>query len=150
MQDNILPGRGLGELIFGMTRSDVKKLLGEADEIEAGEENDDLEYWHYDDLEISLVFDATEHNKLSTIVCANQTMTLYGEKLADMSKDNLVGLLKRKGHKALTFTEDFDEDVHLETIEADDIEMLFWLREGGLTEVQFGPFFVDEGTISWP
>ena len=55
-------GEGIGELKFGMTKDQVSSLLGKPDEIENipgidEEVNDDLVSWHYDNLEISLVFD---------------------------------------------------------------------------------------------
>ena len=58
----IIPGVGLGTLKFGMTRDDVKKLVGKPDEVEnlpgfEEEVNDELESWHYDEHEFSLVFD---------------------------------------------------------------------------------------------
>lgn len=146
----ITPGEGIGNLRFGLRRPDVQKLLGEPDEIEPIEDQDNLEYWHYDTLGLSLAFDAEERMRLSTIVCANDEAQLYGEKLIGMGRDRIVDLLRKKGHKNLSFTEDFDDGDKLETVEADDVEMLFWLREGQVTEIQFGPFFLDEETINWP
>ncbi|NEN22623.1 hypothetical protein G3O08_03775 [Cryomorpha ignava] len=146
----ITPGQGIGKLHFGLKKDQVEKLLGEPDEIEPAEDQDHLEYWHYDTLGMSLVFDAIEKMRLTTIVSANDETVLYGEKIIDMSRDRLIELLRKKGHKNLTFTEDFDDGSRLETVESDEIEMLIWLREGHVTEVQFGPFFIDEDTVNWP
>lgn len=146
----ITPGQGIGKLHFGLKKNQVEELLGEPDEIEPAEDQDHLEYWHYDTLGMSLVFDAIEKMRLTTIVSANDESTLYGEKVIDMGRDRLIELLRKKGHKNLTFTEDFDEGARLETVECDEIEMLIWLRDGYVTEVQFGPFFLDEDTVNWP
>ncbi len=146
----ITPGQGIGKLHFGLKKPQVEALLGEPDEVEPAEDQDHLEYWHYDTLGISLVFDAVEKMRLTTIVSANNDTVLYGEDIIDMSRDRLVELLRKKGHKALNFTEDYDDGAKMETVESDEIEMLFWLREGAVTEVQFGPFFLDEDTINWP
>ncbi len=152
MENNtiITPGQGIGKITFGMKGPQVHKVIGEPDEIEPAEDQDNLEYWHYDTLGLSLVFDAVERMRLTTIVSANNDTVLYGERLIDMGRDRLVDLLRKKGHKSLSFTEDYDDGAKLETVEADDIEMLFWLREGLITEVQFGPFFLDEDNINWP
>lgn len=146
----ITPGQGIGKLRFGLERPEVEKLVGEPDEIEPAENSDEIEYWHYDTLGLSLAFDARERMRLSTIVCANDEVKLFGENLIGMDRDRIVDLLQKKGHKNLSFTEDYDNGDKLETIEADDIELLFWLHEGEVTEVQFGPFFLDEDTINWP
>lgn len=146
----ITPGQGIGKLLFGLKRPQVENLIGEPDEVEPAEDQDNLEYWHYDTLGLSLVFDAVERMRLTTIVMANDETVLYGENLIGMGRDRLVDLLRRRGHKNLSFTEDYDDGAKLETVEADDVEMLFWLREGTVTEIQFGPFFADEDTINWP
>ncbi len=146
----VTPGQGIGKLLFGLKKSQVQNLLGEPDEVEPAEDQDHLEYWHYDTQGISLVFDAVENMRLTTIVSANEDTALFGEPIINMSRDRLIELLRKKGHKTLNFTEDYDDGAKLETVESDEIEMLFWLREGQVTEVQFGPFFIDEDTINWP
>ena len=55
---NITPGIGLGVLRFGMTREQIKQLLGAPDEIV--NEEADSETWHYDELDLSLNFDQEE------------------------------------------------------------------------------------------
>ena len=146
----ITPGQGIGKLHFGFKKPQVETLLGEPDEVEPAEDEENLEYWHYDTLGMSLVFDAIESMRLTTIVSANNDTTLFGEDVIDMGRDLLIDLLRKKGYKNLNFTEDFDDESTLETIESDEIEMLFWLRDGKVTEVQFGPFFADEDTVNWP
>jgi|SRR5690554_5316096 len=146
----ITPGQGIGKLHFGLKKPQVEALMGQPDEKEPAEDEENLEYWHYDTLGVSLVFDAVENMRLTTIVSANNDTTLFGEDIIDMGRDLLIELLRKKGHKNLSFTEDFDDDARLETIESDELEMLFWLRDGKVTEVQFGPFFLDEDTVNWP
>ena len=61
---DIKPGFGLGNLKFGMTRAEVKLMLGEPsfiDKYSHSESEDDLtESWEYDELELSISFDEEE------------------------------------------------------------------------------------------
>ena len=146
----ITPGQGISKLKFGLSKSQVEDLLGEPDEIEPIEDEDGLEYWHYDTMGMSLVFDPIENMRLTTIVSAHEDVSLFGEKIINMGRDRLIELLHKKGMKDLFFTEDFEDGSRIETVESIEKEMLCWLSDGQVTEVQFGPFFVDEDTVSWP
>jgi|SRR5690554_1182826 len=131
----ITPGQGIGKLHFGFKKTEVEKLLGEPDEVEPAEDEDNLEYWHYDTMGMSLVFDAVENMRLTTIVSANDDTTLFGEEIIDMGRDRLIELLRKKGHKNLGFTEDFVDGSRLETVESEELVMLFWLSDGKVIEV---------------
>ena len=79
----IIFGVGLGDLKFGMTRDEAKKLLGKPDEIEnlpgfEEEVNDELESWHYDENEFSIVFDADYDWRLVSIAVSDPFFTLNG------------------------------------------------------------------------
>jgi hypothetical protein len=150
MHYKVDPGTGLGNIKFGMRRSEIKKMLGEPSDVESPEEATDLEYWHFDDLDTSFTFDGMEDWRLTAIVSSNNELKLYGLRLIGADRESIVDLLGKKGHKKLSFEEDFEDDVQIETIESESLELMVWLREGTISEVQFGPFFLDEGTISWP
>ena len=64
----IKPGVGLGFLKFGMSRDQVKELLGEPALIDkyshSDAANDGTESWEYDELFLSISFDEAENWKL--------------------------------------------------------------------------------------
>ena len=61
---DIKPGIGLGNLKFGMSRAEVKLMLGEptfVDKYSHSDSDEDLtESWEYEELELSMSFDEDE------------------------------------------------------------------------------------------
>lgn len=147
-QFEILPGQGIGEIKFGSSFQQVKKILGEPDEMEESEEPEKLKYYHYDELALSLSFDGYEDWRLTTIVGAHESLKLYGYDIFGLSPDELYKVLKNKGSKNISRQK--DESQNSETIESEDFEMMFWFEKGELMEVQWGPLFSDEDAIAWP
>lgn len=127
-----------------MKEKQIKELLGAPDEIDSDQE-DELDYHHYDSQVLSLTFDGTEGGRLSTLVIADGESTLFGEDIFTMTLDEIKSLLKSHGCKSLS-VEGEEEKV----LEAEEIEMLFWFENDELMEVQWGPFFADEEQILWP
>lgn len=146
----IHPGKGIGELRFGHSREKVIDILGEPDEREVGDDGDELEYFHYDDLALSLTFDGVEDWKLATIICAHEDLKLYEEPVFDLDADTLIKILKSKGEKNVDRVELSDDGIDMESVEAGDLEMLFWYEGSTMMEVQWGPLFADEDEIIWP
>lgn len=147
---HILPGEGFGPLRFGMNRFQVRATLGEPNEIERDEESEDLEYWHYDELDLSLTFDELEDWRLTTIVSADEELELFGVLLKALNREELLAILKKHGAAEINTEVVESGDESLEIIEAEEFEMLIWLEAGAITEVQWGPYFSDEDTIQWP
>ncbi len=152
---DIVPGIGLGDIKFGMLREDVKSLLGEPDEIESQSHDDDdddvTESWHYDDIEVSLSFEKAEDWRLCTIAVSNEDATLKGKEIIGLSKDELMETLKKVGITDLT-TEDWSsaDSPDYFSVTSEDQEIVFWIDSDEVMDVQWGPLFIDEDTISWP
>jgi hypothetical protein len=93
----IKPGAGLGAILFGMSREQVRKLMGEPDEIESNSHDDDeddvTESWHYDDIEVSISFEKIEDWKLCTIAVSDSDAVLNGKKPIGMSADEITEML---------------------------------------------------------
>ncbi len=147
---HILPGEGFGSLRFGMNRFQVRAALGEPDEIERDEESEDLEYWHYDELDLSLTFDELEEWRLTTIVSADDEIELFGVLIKALNREELLDILKKHGASEIHTEVVESGEESLEIVEAEEFEMLIWLEGGAITEVQWGPYFSDEDTINWP
>jgi len=153
--DSIEEGEGLGVLKFGLQRSDVELLLGKPDEKKnysyTKGKQDLTEYWSYDDLELSLGFDEEDDWRLVTIAITSSCYTLKGLPLIGLSKDELKSQLKRKGIIDLEY-EDWSsiEIPSHELLSSDSLGINFWFDGNQLSEVQWGPLFLDDETIDWP
>lgn len=151
----IKTGEGLGNIKFGMTREQVKAILGEPDDVDqysdSDLEDDSSESWHYDDLEISLSFDEDTDWKLVTIAVSSPEYVFHNKKLIGLDNDALMAALE-----PLELGEYDEEDWSSEEIpdhrliSYPEAQINFWLEDGELTEIQWGPLFLDEETIRWP
>lgn len=151
----INPGRGLGQIKFGMTTDQVKAIIGEPDETETfayeSEEGEMSETWHYDELEISISFDEEENWRLVSIAISAPEATLKGQRLIGLEREELIERLETLEVGPLDF-EDWSsaESPDHKLISAEKSELNFWLDEGELSEIQFGPLFDEEDNIQWP
>ncbi|TLX76561.1 hypothetical protein E9993_06635 [Labilibacter sediminis] len=156
MMKDILVGKGFEEIRFGMTRQEVKKILGEPDEVDqyasSEESEDNTEAFHYDELELSVSFDEIDDWRLGSIAVSDSESTLEGLKLIGVSDEQLLEKVS-----ALDLGEYEREDVS--SPESPDHEVIsfynsslnFWLEEGKVSEIQFGPIWDDENEeIIWP
>ena len=148
-------GFGLGNLKFGMSRTEVKLILGEPsfiDKYSYSDSNEDLtEAWEYDELKLSLSFDEDEDWKLIMISVNSNFYQLNRESLIGLEREKLIQALKNLNLDELNL-EDCSEDdsENQKVIEIDDLSINFWINDGVLDEIQWSPFFIDDDTIKWP
>ena len=153
----IIPGVGLGTLKFGMTRDEVKKLVGKPDEVEnlpgfEEEVNDELESWHYAEHEFSLVFDADYDWRLVSIAVSDPYFTFHGKNIIGMDKQETLDLLSNLGIE-ISNEEDLsdDENPNLELIESEDAGLMVWFADDEVIEIQILPDVEEDGeTLIWP
>jgi len=152
---DIKTGEGLGEIKFGMTREEIKDILGQPDDIDhyadSDLDEDESESWHYDELELSLSFDEDAGWKLVTIAVSSPNYEFHGKKLIGLGSDDLLEELNALDLGDFD-TEDWssEEVPDHKLISYPDSQINFWLEDGELTEIQWGPLFMDEETIQWP
>ncbi|MGJ8671895.1 hypothetical protein [Rubritalea sp.] len=127
----IMLGKGLADLPFGATRSEVEAVLNvpdERDEVDLGDEIS--EAWHYWDLGISLNFDESEDFQLTTIEVASPEVTLLGKKVIGMKREEAqafldtqkIGPSKVEASRGLAY---------------EDVELTLWFNGGECAEIQF-------------
>ncbi|WP_027471691.1 hypothetical protein [Saccharicrinis fermentans] len=152
----ILIGKGFDEIRFGMTREEVKAILGEPDEIDAyassEEAEDNTEAYHYDELELSVSFDELDDWRLGSIAVSTSDAVLEGLKLVGNTDDDLLAKVS-----VLDLGEYDREDVSSpespdhEVISFYEASVNFWLENGAVTEIQYGPIWDDEKEeYIWP
>jgi len=148
-------GFGLGNLKFGISRAEVKLMLGEPsfiDKYSYSDSNEDLtEAWEYDELKLSLSFDEDEDWKLIMISVNSNFYKLKGENLIGLERGMLIKALENLNLGELNLEDCSEDDCeNQKIIEIDEKSINFWINDGVLDEIQWSPFFIDDDTIKWP
>jgi len=96
---NIESNKGLSDLLFGMSKDQVKTLLGEATETESydgdeGEELGKVEIWHYDALDLSVGFEEAEDWTLMSISVTGDFYEMAGKSLIGKSIEEVSSALE--------------------------------------------------------
>lgn len=151
----ILPGVGLGQLKFGMSREEVQAILGEPDHQEVTHYGEDAEdqsdAWEYHPLRLDLSFEEAEGWRLVILSVSSEDYTLKGSSLIGLDMDELMEELDLLGIKDLEIEDMSSEDhPNQKLISSEELAINFWLHEDILEEIQWGPQFMDEETIKWP
>jgi hypothetical protein len=139
----ILIGEGFGELRFGMTRAEVKKVVGDPDEIEeipfSEEEGDSIETWHYDAHDFSLSFEKSMDNRLASIATSSPDAKLNGEFLVDKIKADVMTAMKKMdlGEFEEEVIEE-DPDTKVTLVSFFEAGLNLWFENDYLTEIQWG------------
>ena len=143
----IMPLKGYGEIPFGMTLDDAVKKLGMPDFYE---ELSDLEetgnrsiYYEYDELETNIYFEGVTKSVVACFETENMEATLYGEPVFDLTKEEIIDLMKKQGFKEL---EEETEDDELR-VSFEDALVDFFFDEEGLTAISWGVLVDDQGDI---
>ena len=143
----IEPLKGYGEIPFGMTLDDAVKKLGMPDFYE---ELSDMEetgnrsiYYEYDELETNIYFEGVTKSVVACFETENMEATLYGEPVFDLTKEEIIDLMKKQGFKEL---EEETEDDELR-VSFEDALVDFFFDEEGLTAISWGVLVDDQGDI---
>lgn len=147
-------GIGLGDIKFGMTRDELKKLAGEPTEIDtfnaSGDEDEYLtESWHYDDDEFSVSFDEEDNWKLTTISSSSENSVL-GEKLIGKKIDDVLSFLEKMGLGENELEDLSDENINQKLVSYLRASLNLWFENDILSEIQWGVLWSDEDTPKWP
>jgi len=134
----IEPLKGFGDLAFEMSLDEVVKIIGKPDKQEEIEPVEDGDVNHivvldYYDLDMSLYFEGNSVSRLYNFYTVNEKTTLYGAKIFDLNKDELVELMKQNGHES--FVEDTDDG---DCVTFEDVNIDFYFEDNELVEVFWG------------
>ena len=143
----IMPLKGYGEIPFGMTLDDAVKLLNMPDFYE---ELNDMEetgnrsiFYEYDDIQTNIYFEGITKSVVACFETENENATLYGKKVFDLKKDEVIQLMKAQGFKEL---EEETEDGELR-VSFEDALIDFFFEDSALTAVSWGVLVDDQGNI---
>lgn len=151
----IIEGEGLGDLKFGLFKDDVKLILGQPNEIVeysyTNSDEDLTESWHYDELDLSIGFDEEDDWRLVTIAISSSNFKFRDFSPIGLSKDELTKKFDELNINDLEY-EDWssEESPSHELLTSDLLGINFWFDDNRLSEVQWGPHFIDDENIKWP
>ena len=152
---DIIPGVGLGEVKFGMSRKEVESILGKPNHQQItsydGNEEDQNDAWEFHPLRLDLSFEEAEDWRLMIISVSSEDYLFKGSSLIGLSLDELIEELEILGLKDLEIEDmSTEENPDQKLISSEELALNFWLYENILEEIQWGPQFVDDNTIHWP
>ena len=143
----IMPLKGYGEIPFGMTLDEAVKELGMP---EFYEELSDMEetgnrsiYYEYDALETNIYFEGVTKSVVACFETENREATLYGKPVFDLTKKEIIDLMKEHGFKEL---EEENEDDELR-VSFEDALIDFFFEDEMLTAVSWGVLVDEQGEI---
>jgi hypothetical protein len=153
----IIPGVGIDNLKFGMTRDQVRQILGQPEDVDNIPDDEDimiesLESWFYDGLELTLVFDEDYDWKLVSVAISDGHYTLFGDSVVGKDVGEVLDILNK--HKVeITDRVDVsdDETEDMEIIESENEGLMIWIMDGKAIEIQIVPEVEEDGsTLIWP
>ena len=143
----IQPLKGYGEIPLGMTLDDTVKLLNMPDFYE---ELNDMEetgnrsiYYEYDDIQTNIYFEGITKSVVACFETENEAATLFGKKVFDLKKVDVVKLMKDNGFKDM---EEETEDGELR-VSFEDAMMDFFFDGDVMTAVSWGVLVDEQGEI---
>ncbi len=150
---DIVPGKGVGNILLGMNKKEVEDILKLPDNTEefTYEDGETSCTYFYDELKLDLTFESDDDDRLSFISIAGEQFTLGKKIKIGDTKENVI-----KFCKALSYSDPEEEDMSNEedpnqillTLDNENINL--WFTDNLLDEIQIGPFWQDDDTPIWP
>ena len=149
MMENFViePLKGFGEIPFGMTLDDAVKKLGSPNYYE---ELSDMEetgnrsiFYEYDDLDTNIYFEGITKSVVACFETENEEAVLYGTKVFELSRAEVVVLMQDNGFKEL---EEEDEDGE-HRVSFNDAMVDFFFDGDKMIAVSWGVLVDDQGNI---
>lgn len=135
----IEPLKGYGDIKFGMSVEEIVNIFGEPsnnEELESiVEENENYSIlYDYDNECMSICFEGITKTIVASISTYNEEATLFGERIYEMDRQQIVDLMKRNGYK------EYDEEVQDgdTCLIYDELMMDFYFNNDELIDVVWG------------
>lgn len=141
---NIEIGKGLPNIIFGMTENEVIATLGKPNRILTCRE--DGKEFLYNSLKLKLFFGFEEGNRLYSIEVFKKEVTFLSTEVIGMSFDELLSFMKKNGYENY----EVDSYDYFDTVYFNDCNTYFTLEFNEVTSFDFSPLFKNDDEIIWP
>ncbi|MBD3583586.1 hypothetical protein [Flavobacterium selenitireducens] len=138
----LIPKKGIANLLFGMKISDVESAIGKSDLHFKDDDNNAIHV--YNALKLRLTFYEDESYRFGYLISGNPELELGGQKLIGQTVENVKPLLP-KAFKTWE-TERFD----LATNHFNEANWLILQEEfGTIAKVEMGAVFNDKDEVEW-
>ena len=132
-------GVGIGALKFGMTPEMAKGILGEPTEVNIQEHSDEdpdyiSEEWHFDEIEMSVVFDMLDKMELTTMSVSSDVFTLEGKHLIGLERQKAMDLIDQMDISS-EWEEFSDEDPNSFALINEEDGISLYFEDGLLSEI---------------
>ena len=150
----ILPGTGVANLRLGMTKDQVRAIMGKPESITTDDFPDDSESisLHYPAQGLSFDFGSDNKYVLDTIRSERPDIRLFDRVLSGLSVKDALSLFEAQSHlpesDPLAFTDDDGSQVR--AYDFDSLSLTLWFVNDALDAVQIGTFWADEDTPLFP
>lgn len=151
-KNDIILGKGIANIQFGMLQSQVEKALGKADEIReySLSPKETSITLIYNTKGLNFTFESIDQYKLSYISVLDARYSIFQFIKIGLSKKLLIDELDYfKLSKAEFENVESKEFPTHELIFFSNENLHLWLDNDQISEIQFGPFFEDFKTIVW-
>ena len=143
-----LPGKGIGNILFGISKKRLVELLDEPDALDtSNEEGDACEHFYYDDLDVAFTFSAAEGDRLLVITIGNPECFVAEVLQTGMEMEEALSEIEKLGWEAPDIEDMEDGDM---IFSYGDTGVDVWFEDGILTGFQMSPQWKDDDTIAWP
>ena len=138
-------GRGLDNLIFGMTQDEVKSTLGQPNKINYCELDWGIVYYFNNKL-LKTTFEEDYDLRLFTIEVFNSEVIFLNQRVIGQPKEKIEQLLNENGYSSFIY-EDYDT---FDTFFCESINATFYFEFDCLRSIMFSSLFSDDNIIAWP
>ncbi len=152
MNGEIKPLKGLGRLVFGLSKNEVVRQLGEADKSELIEYPDGLstEIWTYDSLQLECSFEEEEDRRLGSLEMFNGELLLKGKKIIGLDEMRFVDAFIQLDLGSI-LSEKTDPEDNFYNYYCRDSNMMIWISDGVVESITLMPEYDLAGNKTvWP
>jgi hypothetical protein len=150
--NEIIPGKGIGQIKLGMEKETVKDLLGEPEETEEHiyPEGDKSVTFSYAEEGFDLTFESANDNRLSYLSFFTENFHILDAIRIGQKKEEVLKTLKEMNFSKPQI-EDYEDDFpgnELVFLKSENLNL--WFSRDVLDEIQVGPLWKDDETPIWP
>lgn len=148
----VRPGIGMGDLLFGSSREDVSRHLGEPEDV-----SEDLLgvapsiAWYYWQLGVSAHFDGEDDFRLGALQLERQDAALFGHQLIGLPEEDVRQVLERLSLGPAEYeVMEFSDFPTMCLLRYEDHMLTFWFKHGRLESIHWEPIIGPDDQVRWP
>lgn len=149
----IFPGLGVGPLVLGMNRDQVRAVMGEPESEETDDDFGDgstMVSWQFCGGQIEADFSSDDDYRLGTITVSDPSSVIQGTALIGLTEEAFLEAAKKAGIGPIELDDEF-EDIDARDFAWEDRNVTFWVSDGVLENMSIMPRYDPTGEVpQWP